>query len=149
MVLSGAFGAAGGTIFATGPGRAVRDQLVPEAGRYKFFFSGSFGRPVNVIVDGRHVGTAAYQVSYPSEWIMIGSAYLSKGMHKIEITRGGFSLHAGNGDGIDQFNRTIGPLALFANRPATPTVHYAAAGALDRLCKSSQRLRWLEVVRRA
>jgi hypothetical protein len=149
MVLSGAFGAAGGTILATGPGRAVRAQPVPEAGRYKFFFSGSFGRPVNVIVDGRHVGTAAYQVSYPSEWIMIGSAYLSKGVHKIEITRGGFSLHAGNGDGIDQFNRTIGPLALFANRPATPTVHYAAAGALDRLCKSSQRLRWLEIVRPA
>jgi hypothetical protein len=149
MVLSGSFGAAGGTILATGPGRAVRAQPVPQAGIYKLFFSGSFGRPVDVSVDGRHVGTAAYQVSYPSEWIMIGSAYLSKGVHKIEITRGGFSLHAGNGDGIDQFNRTIGPLALFPNRPATPTVHYAAAGALNRMCRSSQRLRWLEIVRPA
>jgi hypothetical protein len=149
MVLSGSFGAAGGTIVATGPGRAVRAQPVPKAGTYKFFFSGSFGRPVDVSVDGRHVGTAAYQVSYPSEWIMIGSAYLSKGVHKIEITRGGFSLHAGNGDGIDLFNRTIGPLALLPNRPATPTVHYAAVGTLDRLCRSSLRLRWLEIVRPA
>ena len=50
-----------GTIFATGPGRAVREQPVPAAGEYNFFMGGWIGRPVDVIVDGRHVGTAAYQ----------------------------------------------------------------------------------------
>ncbi len=149
MVVSGAFGAAGGTIFASGPGRAVREQPVPAAGSYNLFFSGSFGRPVDVYIDGRHVGTAAYQVSYPSEWILIGHVHLSNAVHKIEFRRGGFSLHAGNGDGIDPFNRTIGPLALFPVNLVTPAVHYEPVAALPRLCRTSQRLRWMEIVRPA
>ncbi len=149
MTISGALTAVGGTILASGPGRAFREQPIPAPGSYSFFFSGSFGRPVDVLVDGRHVGTAAYQVSYPSEWILIAHAYLSKGVHRIEFRRGGISLHAGNGDGIDPFNRTIGPLALFPVRPVTPVVHYEALDALPRLCRSSQHLRWLEIVRPA
>lgn len=149
MTLSGALGAGGGTIFASGAGRAVRDQPVPVAGRYNFFFSGSFGRPVDVYVDGRHVGTAAYQASYPDQWILIATHYLSRGVHKIELRRGGISLHPGNGDGIDGWNRTIGPLAMFKVGEAIPPVHYESIGSLAPLCHSAQQLRWLEIVRPA
>lgn len=147
LTLSGGFAQSGGVIEATGSGRGVRKQTVPVAGRYDFFIEGSFGRPVNVTVDGHHVGTAAYQVSYPAEWIMIATHWLSAGVHKIEITRGGLSLHAGNGDGIDPFNRTIGPLVLMPARLSVPSVHYGSVRELSRLCKSSRAVRWLEVNR--
>ncbi len=149
MIVSGSLTPAGGTIFAYGPGRAVRSQPIPVAGTYNFFFSGSFGRPVDVYVDGRHVGAAAYQASYPSQWILVATRHLSRGVHRIELRRGGISLHPGNGDGVDGWNRTIGPLAMFLSGTAIPTVHYEPLSALPRLCRSTRRLRWLEIVRPA
>jgi hypothetical protein len=149
MTVSRYFVANGGTITANGPGHAVREQPIPATGIYQFFISGSFGRPVDVYVDGRHVGTAAYQVSYPSQWVLIAKQRLTRGVHRIELRRGGVSLHAGNGNGIDGLNRTIGPLVIIASRSATPAIHYAPLDALARLCRSTQRLRWLEVVRPA
>ncbi len=149
MTVSGAFRPSGGAILAGGAGRATRDQLIPKAGLYDFFLSGSFGRPVNVSVDGRHVGTAAYQESYPGQWLLIASRRLSAGVHNITITRGGFSLHPGNGDGVDGFNRTIGPLAITPAVPAVPAVHYSSVREFQKLCRSSLQLRWVEVVRAA
>jgi hypothetical protein len=149
MQLSGGFAPSGGVIEATGSGRAIRKQTIPAAGRYDFFIEGSFGRPVNVSVDGRHVGTAAYQVSYPAEWILIASHWLSAGLHRVEIERGGISLHAGNGDGVDPFNRTIGPLVIMPAGSAVPAVRYTSVRELPRLCRSSHTLRWLEVTRPA
>jgi hypothetical protein len=149
LTLSGGFAPSGGVIEATGSGRAVREQTIPVAGRYDFFIEGSFGRPVNVSVDGRHVGTAAYQVSYPAEWILIATHRLSAGVHKVEITRGGVSLHAGNGDGVDPFNRTIGPLVIMPARLGVPAMRYGSVRELPRLCKSSRAVRWLEVTRPA
>jgi hypothetical protein len=147
MTLRGGFAPSGGVIEATGSGRATRRQTIPAAGRYDFFIEGSFGRPVDVEVDGRHVGTAAYQVSYPAEWIMIASRWLSAGLHRVEIVRGGVSLHAGNGDGVDPFNRTIGPLVIMPAGRDIPAVRYTSVRELPRLCRSSHTLRWLEVTR--
>jgi hypothetical protein len=149
LTLRGGFAPSGGVIEATGAGSATRKQPIPAAGRYDFFIEGSFGRPVEVKVDGHHVGTAAYQVSYPAEWILIASRWLSAGLHRVEIKRGGFSLHAGNGDGIDPFNRTIGPLVIMPARLGVPAVHYSSVRELPRLCRSSHPLRWLEVTRPA
>jgi hypothetical protein len=149
MTVSRYFVANGGTITANGPGHAEREQPIPATGSYQFFISGSFGRPVDVYVDGRHVGTAAYQVSYPSQWVLIAKQRLTRGVHRIELRRGGVSLHAGNGNGLDGLNRTIGPLVIIPSRSATPAIHHAPLDALARLCRSAQRLRWLEVVRPA
>ncbi len=149
MTLSGGFNPHGGVILASGAGRGVREQTIPAAGRYDFFLEGSFGRPVDVSVDGRRVGTAAYQASYPGEWLLIGSRWLSAAIHKVEITRGGISLHPGNGDGVDQFNRVVGPLVIMPVQPAVPAVRYSSVRAFSGLCESSQRLRWVEVLRPA
>jgi hypothetical protein len=149
MILSGAFEASGGTIIAGGAGRATREQVIPAAGRYDFFLGGSFGRPVNVSVDGHHVGTAAYQASYPGEWLLIGSRWLSAGIHDVTITRGGISLHPGNGDGVDLFNRALGPLVITPAKPAVPVLRYSSVRGFRRVCESSQPLRWVEVVRPA
>jgi hypothetical protein len=149
MTVSRYFLASGGTILANGPGTAVREQPIPASGTYKFFISGSFGRPVDVYVDGRHVGTAAYQVSYPDQWVLVATKGLSKGVHKIELRRGGFSLHPGSGKSVDGFNRTIGPLVIIPAAAVTPPVHYESLDALPRLCRSTRALRWLEIVRPA
>jgi hypothetical protein len=148
-MISGAFHSAGGTIIAAGAGRATREQPIPTAGRYDFYLSGSFGRPVNVSVDGQHVGTAAYQISYPGQWLLIGSRWLSRALHDIAITRGGVSLHPGNGDGVDNFNRTIGALVVTPVRPVVPVVRYASALRFRQICRSAQAIRWVEVVRPA
>jgi hypothetical protein len=148
-VLSGAFRSSAGTIIASGAGHATREQVIPSAGRYDFFLGGSFGRPVTVSIDGQHVGTAAYEVSYPGEQLLIGSRRLSAGIHKLEITRGGISLHPGNGEGVDNFNRTIGSLVIIRARPSIPVLRYSSVGQFRALCRSSLPLRWVEVVRPA
>ena len=116
-----------GTIFATGPGSAVREQPIPKAGRYELFFNGSFGRPVDVYVDGHHVATAAYQESYPDQWDLEGTVYLSRGVHRIEFRRGGISAHPGNGNGLDAFSRTIGPLVIYPRGTSIPAVRDCSA----------------------
>jgi hypothetical protein len=148
-VIHGALQDAGGTIIGRGAGSAERDQVIPAARRYDFYLAGSFGRPVNVSVDGQHVGTAAYQVSYPGEWLLIGSRRLSARIHKVDITRGGISLHPGNGDGVDGFNDTIGPLVIIPAQPSVPPLRYTSVSELPRLCRSAPRLNWVEVVRPA
>lgn len=145
MTLSRSFPKAGGVIIATGPGSASQ-QINVAAGRYDFYLSGSFGRPVNVNVDGRHVGTAAYQESYPGEWLLIGSRSLSGGRHRFQITRGGVSLHPGNGNGLDAFSRTIGPLVIIPARPAVPVLLYSGVQNFARLCQVPLSVRWAEVV---
>jgi hypothetical protein len=147
--LSGGLAPSGGVILATGPGRAVRRQRVPLAGRYDLFIEGSYGRPVDVYIDGRHVASAAYQVSYPAAWIQIGSKWLSAGLHEIELRRGGVSLHAGNGDGVDPFNRTIGPLVLMPAQASVPALRRAPVSQLRSLCRAPAPPRWIEVERSA
>jgi hypothetical protein len=147
LTLSGGFARSGGVIEATGAGRAMREQPIPAAGRYDFFIEGSFGRPVDVSVDGRQVASVAYQASYPAEWIEIASRRLSAGVHRFEITRGGISLHAGNGDGVDPLNRTIGPLLLMPARSVVPALRYTGVRALPSLCRASLPPRWIEVTR--
>jgi hypothetical protein len=149
MALHGGLVPSGGVLLGTGAGRAVREQPIPAAGRYDFFLEGSFSRPVDVSVDGRHVGTAAYQASYPDEWLMIASRPLSMGPHRIEVTRGPPSLHPASGNGVDAVNRTIGPLVIIPASPATPVVHSISARSFAPLCESSRTLRWAEVVRSA
>ena len=146
-VLKGGFSSAGGPILASGSGSAVREQPIPRAGRYDFYMGGSIGRPVNVTVDGRHVGTAAYQVSYPDQFVLIGSAQLSRGVHRIEMTRGGVSLHPDNGDGIDALNRLIGPLIVARAQPSVPALVRTGAAGFRQVCSSQESVRWAEVVR--
>jgi hypothetical protein len=149
MALSGALSNAGGGIAATGAGRAVREQPFPASGRYEFFLGGSIGRPVQVSVDGRPVGTAAYQVSYPGEYVRIGTSWISEGVHTIAISRGGISLHAGNGDGVDALNRLFGPLRIVPVADAVPSVREMTPAAFAHLCRTAYPARWVEVLQAA
>jgi hypothetical protein len=147
MKLTRSFLPEGGPIHAVGRGRATGEAVITRAGAYELFLGGSIGRPVDVRIDGRRVGGVAYQISYPDQWVLIGLQRLTAGRHRVELTRGGFSFHAGNGNGEDGLNRTIGPLDIVPAGGDIATVHYASSNAFQQVCRSSQPLRWVEVVR--
>jgi hypothetical protein len=69
---------------------------------------GSFGRAVDVVIDGRRAGSARDELAQPANWLELGSLELSAGPHRVELVRGGGSLAPGNGDGP----RTLGELVL-------------------------------------
>ncbi len=148
-VVKGAWQIGGGYVLANGAGQESRRQPIPAAGSYDFYLGGSFGRPVSVSIDGHHVGTAAYSPSYPGQWLLIGSRDLAKAVYDVKVTRGGISLHPGNGDGVDGFNRSIGPLIITPVQPATPQVVYPSAAQFSSACVKPGAVRWVEVVRPA
>ena len=103
-------------VWTVGPG-VVRDSLeVPEPGRYELWLRGSFGRAVEVRIDGRQAGSARDELAQPANWLELGSLELDAGAHRVELVRSGGSLAPGNGDGP----RTLGSLVLRRGAPCAP-----------------------------
>jgi hypothetical protein len=91
-----------------GPG-AVRGTVeVTRAGPYEVWLRGSFGREVDVRIDGQAAGSARDELAQPANWLDLGSRDLGAGTHSVELRRSGGSLAPGNGDGP----RTLGSLVL-------------------------------------
>jgi hypothetical protein len=84
-----------------------------EPGRYELWLRGSFGREVEVRIDGRHAGSARDELAQPANWLELGSLDLDAGTHPVELVRGGGDLAPGNGDGP----RTLGSLVLRRRGP--------------------------------
>ena len=101
-----------------GPG-VVGDSLeLAEPGRYELWLRGSFGREVDVRIDGRDVGTARDELAQPANWLDLGSLELDAGTHRVELVRSGVNLSPGNGDGP----RTLGSLVLRRGQPCAPAL---------------------------
>jgi hypothetical protein len=69
---------------------------------------GSFGRDVDVTIDGTPAGSARDELAQPANWLDLGSLVLDAGKHDVALVRGGGTLAPGNGDGP----RTLGQLVL-------------------------------------
>jgi hypothetical protein len=105
-------------VWTVGSG-VVRDSLrVPEPGRYEVWLRGSFGREVEVRIDGRHAGAARDELAQPGNWLDLGSLELDEGAHRVELVRSGGNLAPGNGDGP----RSLGSLVLRRGEPCAPTL---------------------------
>ena len=105
-------------VWTVGSG-VVRDSLrVPEPGRYEVWLRGSFGREVEVRIDGRHAGAARDELAQPGNWLDLGSLELDQGAHRVELVRSGGNLAPGNGDGP----RSLGSLVLRRGEPCSPTL---------------------------
>ncbi len=91
-----------------GPGVVRGSVAVTGRGRYELWLRGSFGRAVEVRIDGRHAGSASDELAQPANWLELGSLELDEGAHRIELVRSGGDLAPGNGDGP----RTLGSLVL-------------------------------------
>jgi hypothetical protein len=120
------------------PGTAESTVKITQPGRYRAWVAGSFGRPIEVRVDGRTVGKAV-GVNNLGQWLPAGEVSLNTGQHRLELIRPGGDTSPGDG-----YRGELGPLAL---------VSVDSPGALAqvdprqsrRLC--GQRLDWIELVR--
>lgn len=129
------------TLRPLGPGRSQGRVWFDSADRYLVWAEGSFGRPVAVFVDGRRVGTAAYELSPRATSVQVGDARISSGFADVMIERGGGSLRPENGG----LNRLVGPVRFEPVELDERRVEEVEPADVRSLC--GQRLDWVEVVR--
>jgi hypothetical protein len=91
-----------------GPGTVEGRLRVRSEGDYDVWLRGSFGREVEVLIDGRSAGAVGDELAQPAQWIGLGRIPLTAGLHEVTLTREGGDLSPGNGDGP----RTLGSLVL-------------------------------------
>jgi hypothetical protein len=114
---------------------------------YALWMEGTVGRPVKFILDGRTVGTLAYEERYPSQFLKIGSSVLAAGRHTLVIERGGGSLHPGSGDDVDPDTRGLGPIVLLPRGSQSYQLRVAPAAAAARICDAPVGYEWMEVLK--
>lgn len=133
-------------VVTVGPGRIDANPLFPRSGRYALWVQGSFQRPVRFTVDGRLVGTLAYEADYPLESHFVGYVTLLAGSHHVSAIRGGGSLRPGNGDAEN--NRYIGPLFFQLPQDTGGTLLNTTLQRAPAQCQSGSPLAWVEAIRR-
>jgi hypothetical protein len=118
------------------PGFARGTVTIPASGTYRVWLKGTFGRPVQVSVDGLTVGEA-HRVDTPNSWSWVATIRLGAGSHRVELRRG----HGGlaPGDGAETL---VGPLTL--ERAGSRALRSVAPAAAGSLC--GRPLDWVELV---
>ncbi|HEY2594655.1 MAG TPA: hypothetical protein VGK33_12220 [Chloroflexota bacterium] len=139
--------AAGGELVAYGAGTDRIEFTLHHGANYDMWMEGTVGRPVKFLIDGRTVGTLAYEERYPNQFLHIGAATLGAGHHTLTIVRGGGSLHPGSGDDIDPDTRGLGPVVLVPQGSQSYQVHVASATAAAGICSAPVGYEWMEVLR--
>jgi hypothetical protein len=134
-------------LVAYGAGSDRITFTLAHPGTYKLWMEGTIGRPVKFVLDGRTVGTIAYEERYPGQYLYIGTAKLTAGQHTLVIKRGGGSLHPGSGDDIDPDTRALGPILLFPQGSQTYQVRLAPASAAHAICSAPVGYEWMELVK--
>jgi hypothetical protein len=120
------------------PGNAHARATVKQRGTYDAWVAGSFGRPIEVRVDGGLIGEAV-GVNTLGQWLHAGEVTLAPGRHRLRLTRSGGDLKPGDGYAGD-----LGPLVLQPVGRATTLERFRPAEG-DRLCGGSWD--WIELVR--
>jgi hypothetical protein len=113
-----------------GSGSVSGELELPRGGRHEIWLRGSFGRSVDISIDGRRVASVEDELSQPAGWIELGTVALGPGRHNVTLSRGGASLAPGSGDGP----RTMGSLVLRAAPSGARQVVVPADG-WQRLCR--------------
>jgi hypothetical protein len=76
-----------GLMLLDSPGSASGEVTV-KGGRYRVWLEGTFGRPVELRVDGRPIGDAK-EMNTPGGWLPVGAELtLTPGRHRVEVRRG-------------------------------------------------------------
>jgi hypothetical protein len=126
------------TVTPFGPGFVEQAVDVRVAGTYQAWVQGSFPRPVNVLVDGRTIGTVDGMDSI-GQWAQAATIDMTAGRHEFAISRGGGRVFPGDGS----TNSWIGYATL---REVGPEVLRTVPLAQWRsLC--GQAADWIELVR--
>lgn len=112
---------------------------VPRAGRYQVWLGGEISERLNVLVDGRRVGSVAYEVERPGQFVRVGQLALEPGEVSVQIVRAGTNLEPGSGH-IDY----LWPVALVPET-TPPAVGQITPERARSLC--GRQLDWIEIVR--
>ncbi len=139
--------AQGSELVAYGAGSDRIGFTLPRAGTYSLWMAGTVGRPVKFILDGRSVGTIAYQERYPGQFLQIGTRTLAAGRHTLLLARGGGSLHPGSGDDVDPDTRGLGPIVLLPTEPQPERLRVAPGDAAAEVCAAPVGYQWMEVIK--
>jgi hypothetical protein len=124
---------------------------VPATGTYTVWLTGSFDRPLELLVDGKPLEKRRRQFNaYPRVYVLLGSRRLTAGSHPIELRwhDKGF-LHPGTGGhaafapSLQGRTFTFGPLA-FKRDPTDPKITEVPTSRARSLC--GKRLDWLEPI---
>jgi hypothetical protein len=133
---------------AYGAGEVAGSISLPARGTYEIWMPGSVGRPLTLYVDGRRVGSVAYQERYTGQYLHFASVSLGAGAHTLRLTRGNGSLAPGSGDGPDTDSDTVGPLIFSLEQPQAGKLVLASASEAGRICAAHVGYQWIEVLRR-
>jgi hypothetical protein len=137
------WGLVGGDPFSLIP----RDQPGTAAGKVRFSVDGTYeirveadiSQRLQIFVDGRHVGSVAYELAPPGQIEPAGRVTLTAGQHTVEVVRPPDNLTPGDGGTM----RALGPV-MFVRGSAQPSVEQIAPARARSLCGRS--LDWLEIV---
>jgi hypothetical protein len=121
------------------PGSVETLVHVPVAGRWGIWVGGAFRRELDVLVDGRIVSAQRNQLSHSGQYLPLGEASLTAGVHRVALRYGDEDLHPGSGD--PPFY--LGPLVLAT--PGGSSVRFVSPREARSLC--DRRLDWIEALR--
>jgi hypothetical protein len=130
-----------------GAGALQGSVSLAASGTYDISMPGSVGRPLTLYVDGRRVGSVAYQWRYPGQFLRFARVSLSAGSHQVRLTRPNGSLHPGSGDGPDAASAEIGPLIFTLQEPQDGRLIVVPSSQAARVCSAHEGYEWIEVLR--
>jgi hypothetical protein len=132
---------------AYGAGAIEGSISLPAGGAYEISMPGSVGRPLTLYVDGRRVGSVAYQFRYPGQFLRFAARVsLSAGTHQIRLSRGNGSLAPASGDGPDTASGVIGPLIFTLEQPGDGSMAVVPGSEASRVCAAHVGYEWMEVL---
>jgi hypothetical protein len=116
---------------------------IRRSGIYTVWLGGGVRPQVDLLVDGREVGSVRDQLENSGQYVELGATRWRRGSHRIEIGFHAADLVPGSG-GTAQ---AIGPIVLSPQDTADTRVLRFPPGQANRLC--GRRWDWVEAVRRA
>jgi hypothetical protein len=113
-----------------GAGSIVADVDVQREGDYEVWLGGSVRPSVDLLVDGREVGSVRHELNNQGQYVTLGSAALERGGHQVEVRFSGSDLHPGSGGQAVP----VGPLVLSEADAADSRLVTVPAGDARELC---------------
>jgi hypothetical protein len=133
-----------GWLSPVGAGTARASVAVPRAGRYEAWIGGSFSRSIAVSLDGRPLGSVAWQPSNYGQYVRLRAVRLTAGPHTVAVRAASPGLHPGSAESRPDFNHVsafvLAPAGSDRGRPFDVLPARARS-----LC--GQSLDWIEVVK--
>ena len=112
---------------------------LPSAGTWRVWLGGSTRGRVDLLVDGREVGSARHRINY-GYYIDLGEVEMSPGTHLVELRFHDTDLHPGS----EGPTMPAGPLVFSSAGSAETAVRNLPADRAEELCGRS--LDWVEAI---